>query len=196
MISLLQTLAIFLIKLIFELYLFAIIFRLLLQFFGANYFNPICQFLIKITDPLVKPLRFIPRIKAVDLSLITIFLILEYLKILIIFLVLGSLPNFLYAFLWAILLSFNSLVNFYFYAIILYVIMSWLAIAQARFSQQQPLAQALYIVVTPVLKIIRKIVPSIAHIDFSPLIALVILEVFSIILLFALTGLGAPRVII
>lgn len=196
MMHLFQTLAVFLLKLLLELYSFAIVFRLLLQFFGANYFNPVCQALIKITDPVAKPLQYVlPRIKALDTSLLVMLFVVQYLKIIVIYLLYGALPHFLLAFFWTIFLTIIVFINFYFYAIILHILLSWLVIVRSSKFEQQPLAQALFIVVAPVLKMVRGKL-TFSRIDFSPFITLIALEVLSIMLSVILTGLGASRLII
>lgn len=197
MIELLQMIAIFLVKIIFDVYLYVIIFRLLLQYYGADYKNPICQFIIKITDPIIKPLQtFIPRVKAFDLAIVLALFILEYLKILVVYLLFGSFPNLFIALIWTIFLSLHTVINFYFYAIIIYVVMSWAVLIQARALYQHPLTQVLFIVVEPVLKLIRKRLPENSRIDFSALIALILLGILSMIVRFILHALHAPSLII
>jgi YggT family protein len=59
----------FLIETVFELYILAVMLRFLLQLFRADFYNPISQFLIKITTPVLRPLRrWIPGFAGIDVA--------------------------------------------------------------------------------------------------------------------------------
>src|SRR5262245_8528659 len=59
--------ALFLIQAVFDLYIFVVLLRFLLQTIHADYFNPLAQFSIKFTQWIVKPLqKIIPEIKGID----------------------------------------------------------------------------------------------------------------------------------
>ena len=50
-----------------SLYLIAMLLRFLLQVVRADFYNPICQFLVKVTNPLVIPLRrVVPAVAGID----------------------------------------------------------------------------------------------------------------------------------
>ncbi|MCH9769711.1 MAG: YggT family protein, partial [Gammaproteobacteria bacterium] len=60
-----------LLDLLFYVYTIILLLRLLLQKLGANYFNPIVQFLVKVTEPIIRPLRSIlPGFRGYDLGAI------------------------------------------------------------------------------------------------------------------------------
>src|SRR3990167_7115371 len=93
----------FLINTLFDLYLFVLIIRLVLAFVGSNYFEPITQFIVKITNPVVKPIRrFIPNYRHIELSTILIIIVLEMIKFAIIASLTFGFPNILGLFLIAI----------------------------------------------------------------------------------------------
>ena len=57
----------FLIQTLFDLFVTAILLRLLLQWVRADFYNPLCQFLVNITNPVIIPLRrIIPSIGRLD----------------------------------------------------------------------------------------------------------------------------------
>src|SRR5690625_6131109 len=59
----------FLVETVFQLYLVALMLRVLLEAVRANYYNPVCQVLIKATDPLIKPLKkIIPPAGSINLA--------------------------------------------------------------------------------------------------------------------------------
>ena len=70
--------ATFLVETLFGLYVLAVMLRLLLQFFRADFYNPVSQFLVKITNPLVVPLRrVLPGLGGLDLSSLVLSLLLQ-----------------------------------------------------------------------------------------------------------------------
>ena len=59
----------YLIQTFLGLYLIAMVLRFLLQVVRADFYNPICQFLVKITNPLVIPMRrLVPSFAGLDLA--------------------------------------------------------------------------------------------------------------------------------
>ena len=73
----------FLIGTLVDLYTTAVMLRLLLQWVRADFYNPVCQFLIKITNPLLIPIRrMVPSIGRLDTaSLVLMFISIKYLDI-------------------------------------------------------------------------------------------------------------------
>src|SRR5690625_5391142 len=68
----------FLVETVFQLYLVALMLRVLLEAVRANYYNPVCQVLIKATDPLIKPLKkIIPPAGSINLAGISWLLVIE-----------------------------------------------------------------------------------------------------------------------
>ena len=59
----------FLIRTLFDLYIVAVALRFLLQWVRADFYNPLSQFLVKITNPPLRPLRrFIPGYGGIDFA--------------------------------------------------------------------------------------------------------------------------------
>src|SRR3990167_3656615 len=74
----------FLINTLFNLYLFVLTIRFILAYARANYFNPITQLIVKITQPLVAPVRrLIPNYRNIELATLIWIIIFEIVKILI-----------------------------------------------------------------------------------------------------------------
>ena len=58
---------VFLIQFVFGLYILAVLLRYLLASVRADFYNPLSQFIVKITNPLIKPLRrLIPGYLGID----------------------------------------------------------------------------------------------------------------------------------
>ena len=74
--------AAYLVNTLASLYLIIVIMRFLLQLARADFYNPISQFVVKASDPLVKPLRrVIPGFGGIDLSTLVLALGLQFLVI-------------------------------------------------------------------------------------------------------------------
>ncbi|NCF61899.1 MAG: YggT family protein, partial [Gammaproteobacteria bacterium] len=59
-----------------DLYITAVLLRLLLQWVRADFYNPVCQFLVKVTNPVIVPLRrVIPSIKKLDTASVLLVLV-------------------------------------------------------------------------------------------------------------------------
>ena len=86
--SLVSQIAVFLIEAIFSLYIAAVLLRLLLGFARASFHNPLSQFLVKITNPVLVPMRrFIPSFASIDTSAVLLAFILMFVKVSLLFLI-------------------------------------------------------------------------------------------------------------
>ena len=73
---------VFLINTIFSLYILCVMLRFFLQWVKADFYNPLCQTLIKITNPLLRPLRrIIPGWFGLDIAAIVLMVILELISV-------------------------------------------------------------------------------------------------------------------
>jgi YggT family protein len=163
---------IFLLDTVFSFYILAVLLRFLLQWVGGDFYNPISQFLVKITHP---PLRFlrrhIPAIGRVDTSSVILLFSLQMLSDGLTLLVTGV--SFSFAAL--VLLSFSQLmslfINVFVFAIFARAILSWLT--PGTFSAGTNL---LYSLTEPLLATCRRIMPDLGGIDLAPLVALMGLQ--------------------
>jgi YggT family protein len=184
MYSTLQGAGLFLVNTLFDLYLFVLIIRLVLVYTGANYFDTITQFIVKLTDVVVKPLRrLLPNVARIELASIVLVLLLELIKFTLISLLSFGVPNIAGLLLLAVSDSIKLLILTFFYAILLQAILSWV----------QPMSrvnQVLHQFTAPVLWPLQRIIPLIGGLDFSPLVALIGLHLINMVLIDPLTGLG------
>ena len=76
---------VFLIDTFLGLYLVVVVLRFLIQASRADYYNPICQAIVKITDPACNPLRkILPTIKGLDLSALLLGILVQVVAALVI----------------------------------------------------------------------------------------------------------------
>jgi len=168
----------FLIETAFQLYLAALMLRILLEALRADYYNPVCQALIRITDPLVKPLaRLIPRVGSLSLAGIAWLYILELTLLVILMALNGWSIGWPVLFLLAALRLVRMLLVLYLVLIIVNVLLSW--VGQGF---RHPIVPLVYQLTEPVLAPIRRVLPPLGGFDLSPLVALIAIQ-FLIILL-------------
>ena len=169
---------IYLISTITDLYVTAILLRLLLQWVGADFYNPLSQFLVKVTNPVLVPARrLIPSIGKLDTASVVVMLLLELLQLVVISLLSQTDFGFQFLLLFAVRKLLIALLLTYFVLIIARVIVSWIA-NQSR----HPLIPLIYQLTEPVLRPINKLLPKMGGVDLSPLFALIALRALLLLL--------------
>jgi len=169
---------IYLISTVTDLYVTAILLRLLLQWVKADFYNPLSQFLVKVTNPVLVPARrLIPSIGKLDTASVVVMLLLELLQLVIISLLSKTDFGFQFLLLFAVRKLLIALLLTYFVLIIARVIVSWFA-NQSR----HPLIPLIYQLTEPVLRPINRLLPSLGGVDLSPLIALIALRALLLLL--------------
>lgn len=69
---------IFLLDTVFSFYILAVLLRFILQWLGGDFYNPISQFLVKITHPPLRIMRrYIPAVGKIDTSSIVLLVALQ-----------------------------------------------------------------------------------------------------------------------
>lgn len=161
----------FLVKTLIELYVMVLLIRIWMQWSRCDFYNPFAQFIVKITQPIVGPLRrIIPSIGPIDTSSLLVAFILTTLKYPVLLLIqVGALsldPMNLLVGLLSLLKSAGTLV---FWVIIVRSLMSW--ISQGR----SPIEYVLMQLTEPMMAPIRRIIPAMGGIDFSAMVVILIL---------------------
>lgn len=169
---------IYLISTLTDLYVTAILLRLLLQWVKADFYNPLSQFLIKVTNPVLVPARrLIPSIGRLDTASVVVMLLLELLQLVLVNLLGKTEFGFQFLFLFAVQKLLIALLLTYFILIIARVIVSWIAR-----ESRHPLIPLIYQLTEPVLRPISKLLPPMGGVDLSPLFALIALRALLLLL--------------
>ena len=164
--------AIFIIKTLGSLYLLIVLMRFILQLVRANFYNPLCQFIVKATQPLLKPLRrVIPSMFGLDMSSLVLALILQMVLIVVILALKGFMVDWLLLVPWALIALFSLFLNILFYAMIISVILSWVAP-----GSHNPGAELVAQITEPVLAPFRRIIPNLGGLDISPIFAFIVIQ--------------------
>src|SRR5450631_1956685 len=164
---------IYIIQSLLTLALFVVLARLFLQWARADFRNPICQAIVRLTNPLIVPLRrILPPIGKVDTASVVAVILVAIVEIVIITSLGGfGMPEPLFVLRAAALEIARTTLWLYFYAIFLYALLSM--IAPGGYT---PLHSLLASLCEPVLKPIRRLIPAFAGIDLSPLWAGIVIQ--------------------
>ena len=178
--------AVFLIQTVFGLYILAVLLRLMLQFLRADFYNQVSQFLVKITNPPLKPLRrIIPGWGGIDLASVVLLIVLQMAELFLVNVAVGHAVGVGGLFVLAIAELLGLVINVFTGAIILEVILSWMAP-----GSYSPIIGLVYRIADPVLAPSRRIIPPISGIDLSPLLSLVVLQLMKLLVVAPLSDFG------
>lgn len=168
-----------LINTVFYLAIIIVLIRFLLQIAKADFYNPISQGLVKITQPVLKPMRrIIPGFLGLDISSIVLAIALSGIAIILLLITGGyEMIPVLYLIAWAVLGCLHIITNIYFYGIIIFVILSWVAP-----GSYHPAALLVGQLVNPVLAPFRKLIPPIGGLDISVIVVFLGFNILQILL--------------
>lgn len=168
----------FLITTLVDLYVTAVLLRLLLQWVRADFYNPVCQFLVRITNPVLVPLRrVIPSIGRLDTASVVLMLGLEFIVTWIV-VQLGPVAfTISQILLFSAMKLLGTLLWTWFFLIIAMVILSWVGR-----GARHPVVPLVHQLTEPLLRPVRRVIPPIAGIDLSPLIVLIAIRFLLVLL--------------
>ena len=170
---------IFLIDTLFSLYILAVLLRFLLQWCGADFYNPISRFLVKITHPPLRILRrFVPSIGKIDTSSLVLVLALQMLADFSILLLKAVSINIGALTILSLTQLISLLINVFVFAVFARAILSWMN--PGTFNA---VGSILTTLTEPLLDICRKVIPDLGGIDLSPLAALLLLQLAKMVIL-------------
>jgi YggT family protein len=180
-----QGFVLYLIVTIVDLYLFVLAIRFVLAWERANYFNPVTQFIIKLTQPIVAPVRkLIPTQAGIEFSTLAWLIVISAIKFFIILSFSTSLPNGLGILILAIADILKTFAKLFFYAIFLQAILSWFQ------PTNTPALQVLNQITQPILRPLRRFIPPVSMLDLTAFFALILLQIVDIFILSGLTNFG------
>ncbi|MFD2230862.1 YggT family protein [Alkalimarinus sediminis] len=171
--SLFAEIGLMFINLVFGLYLLVVLLRFLFQLVRADFYNPISQFVLKATNPLLMPIRkVVPSIGSIDTSSLVLALAVQLLGALLTLLIVGAGIDPLMLVVWSLCLIVNLILQIYFFGLIITVIVSWIAP-----QSQNPAIALIHQLLAPVTNPIRKMLPDMGGIDISPIFVFFIIMV-------------------
>ncbi|WP_040259553.1 YggT family protein [Pseudomonas massiliensis] len=184
----LNTALIYVLQTLGSLYLLIVLLRFVLQVVRADFYNPLSQFAVRATQPLLRPLRrIIPSLFGLDMSSLILAIVIQMaIMALTLLLAYGTTGNPVQLLIWAIIGVTALFLNIFFFAMIISVILSWVAPAS-----HNPGAELVNQICEPVLAPFRRILPNLGGLDISPILAFMVLKLLDMLVinnLAAMTG--------
>ena len=173
-----MTATIFLIQTVFGFYILAVMLRFLLQCVRADFYNPLVQFLVRITNPPLLPLRrIVPGYRGLDLASVLLAFALQLVEVLLITLLLGQNAGIGGLLLLTLAELLKLLINIYLWGVVIQAVLSWF-----NPDPYHPAARVLAQLTAPVLRPARKLLPPVSGVDLSPMLVVVALIFISLLL--------------
>lgn len=169
---------------VFSIFMFIVALRLILQIVSADFRNDISQGVIKITNPILVPMRrIIPGFGGIDMASVILLYALQIIEIVLLFVLIGgkdlSIPG-------VLLLAVAFVIKFVgfilFFAIIIRIIISWI-----NPGGYNPILSLLISVTEPLMAPARRILPPLGGFDFSPILVLLVMQILYMLLIIPLT---------
>ncbi|MGE8497328.1 MAG: YggT family protein [Pseudomonas sp.] len=176
----LSTAAVYILQTIGSLYLLIVLLRFILQLVRADFYNPLSQFIVRATHPLLKPLRkIIPSFAGLDLASLVLAILVQLVLMALTLMLMGyGLGDPLQLLVWSIIGVTALFLKVLFFALIISVILSW--VAQ---GSRNPAAELVHQICEPLLAPIRRILPSMGGLDLSPIVAFLILNLIDMLVI-------------
>jgi len=174
-----QSALIFILRTLFDLYVLVFVLRLLMQWARVDTRNPFVQFILRVTNPLVMPLRrLLPPIGRLDSATLMALLGLQMLGTALLVQVgcIGK-PGIAPILLITVLGIVRLVLTVFFWAIIIYAVLSW--VSPGGYNPGAALVSSL---AEPLLKPVRRVIPTIGGLDLSPIFVLIALQALMMVL--------------
>ncbi|MBD8473844.1 YggT family protein [Pseudomonas sp. CFBP 8770] len=189
----LNTAAIYVVQTLGSLYLLIMLLRFVLQLVRADFYNPLCQFIVRATQPLLKPVRrIIPSLFGLDMSSLLLAIVIQMIIMaLTLLLAYGTTGNPLQLLVWSIIGVTALFLKIFFFAMIISVILSWVAP-----QSHNPGAELVNQICEPALAPFRRILPNLGGLDISPILAFMVLKLLDMLVInnLAMTT-GMPQIL-
>jgi len=171
--------------------LLMVVMRGVLHTSRVNFYNPISQLIVRLTNPLLAPFRnFLPAAGRVDWAVVVLAVLVQSLILLAITVIAGdgwATPGLPILLVWGVIGVLGLLINLYFFILIAMIIISWVAP-----GSRHPAIELIWQVSEPVMAPVRSLLPNMGGIDFSPILLFIIINVAQIGLRHLAVCVGLP----
>ena len=189
----LNTALIYVLQTLGSLYLLIVLLRFVLQLVRADFYNPLSQFAVRATQPLLRPIRrVIPSLFGLDMSSLLLAIVIQLIVMaLTLLLAYGTTGNPVQLLIWSIIGVTALFLNIFFFAMIVSVILSWVAPAS-----HNPGAELVNQICEPILAPFRRLLPSLGGLDISPILAFMVLKLLDMLVINNLAAMtGMPQIL-
>ena len=166
-----------------SLYILVLLLRLWLPWLRADFRNPLAQGILRLTSPLVVPLRrVIPSFGRLDTATLLVAFAVQYAAVFVILLIyvafeLMQMPSIGAIALTSVVKLIMLSVNLFAFAILIRVVLSWVAP-----GMHNPATAIITTLSEPVLRPLRRVIPPMGGFDLSPMLAIIGLFALNIVI--------------
>jgi len=170
---------VFIVNALTSLYLLVLLLRFWLPWLRADFRNPLAQGILKLTSPVIIPLRrIVPSFGRLDTATVMVAFVVQYLGILLILLIFGTSATFSVIATTAIVKLVLLSVNLFMFAIFVRIILSWISPGQFN-----PATAIISTLTEPLLRPVRRLIPALGGFDISPIFVIIALGALSRVLM-------------
>jgi YggT family protein len=170
---------VFLVQVLFGLYAVIVMLRFLLQLVRADFYNPLSQFIVKATSPVLNPLRrIVPGVGGRDIASLVLAWLVIGLELLLVFLISGQGLQLLASLLLALPKLVELTINIFLFSILIQVILSWV-----NPGVHNPAVSVIHSLTEPVLAPARRWIPPMGGLDLSPMVVMIGLVLLEMLLI-------------
>ncbi len=168
----------YIVQTFFGLYVVALMLRFLMQVSRVDYYNPISQAIVKLTDPPIQPLRsLLPTVRGVNFATLAVAFVVQLVAVVLVMLLSGGpILHPIYV-AWVMVGLFSLIFDIYFFALIIMVIASWIA----PYSNH-PALTLTHQLTEPICAPARRLLPPMGGLDFSIILVFMFIVIIDRIL--------------
>lgn len=175
-------------QVVFGLYILAVLLRFLFQLVRADFYNPVSQFVVALTNPVLRPLRrLVPGLFGVDVASLLLLLLLKIIEIYLVAALLGATLALGGVVVVAIAELIILTLHVFMVAIIVRAVVSWFL---PHGGYNNPVMGLLIRLTDRLLRPAQRVVPTIGGLDLSPIAVLVVLQLAVMLVRHLLVGFG------
>jgi YggT family protein len=170
---------VFIVNALTSLYLLVLLLRFWLPWLRADFRNPLAQGILKLTSPVIVPLRrIIPSFGRLDTATVLVAFVLQYLGLMLILLIVGDGATFSDIAITSIVKLVLLSVNLFMFAIFVRIILSWISP-----GQHNPATAIITTLTEPLLSPVRRLIPPLGGFDISPIFVIIALGALTRVLM-------------
>jgi YggT family protein len=170
---------VFIVNALTSLYLLVLLLRFWLPWLRADFRNPLAQGILKLTSPVIIPLRrIVPSFGRLDTATVLVAFVVQYLALLLFLLIFGAGASFSVIATTAIVKLVLLSVNLFMFAIFVRIILSWISP-----GQHNPATAIISTLTEPLLRPVRRLIPALGGFDISPIFVIIALGALTRVLM-------------
>ncbi len=168
----------YLVSTLFDVYMWVLILRLILQAVRADFYNPISQLIWQITQPVLRPFQTVlPKWRWLDTAALVLLLVIALVYVQVVGAILGYQLSVWASLQFGLLKLIVLVLNLYTFALFVQAVLSWVGP-----GVNNPAGNLLWVMNEPLLKPVRRVIPPMSGLDLSPLVVILALQFLNLLI--------------